>query len=115
MDALKHVKEELKASRKEKSRLLQMRKGKFVFFWQNFAVYLNSDPAAEENYDKMKEEAERTHFNAMQQLKQDFERSMRAKEFQCSHEKKCFDRGLAAANAHIRALSGNSDLDIQIV
>ena len=63
----------------------------------------------------MREEAEQKHLNNMQKLKQDFQMSMRVKERQRSHEKKCFDRAMAATNTHIMALAGNSDIILDFV
>ena len=119
MDALRHMDEELEVSRKENSSLLQMGKGTSMFlllagiFDFNHLHYVTT--AAEDNYVKMREEAEQKHLNDIQKLKQDFQMSMRAKERQCSHEKKCFDRAIAAANTHIMALAGNSDIILDFV
>ena len=69
---------------------------------------------AEENFVQMKEEAERMNLNVVERLKQDLEMSMRAKEFQFSEAKNSLECDLAAANAHIRALSGTSGSVLQI-
>ena len=119
MDALRHMEDELEVSRKENSRLLQMGKGTSIYFscWQEFLILIvyTVTTAEEDNYVKMREEAEQKHLNDMQKLKQDFQMSMRVKERQRSHEKKCFDRSIAAANTHIMALAGNSDIILDFV
>ena len=63
----------------------------------------------------MREEAEQKNLNDLQKLKQDFQMSMRVKEHQRSHERKCFDRATAATNTHIMALVGNSDIILDFV